>query len=725
MILPININDIKESKLITKRDINYINKNKSNFIMNGYYNNNKLCGVIVFKNNYYQENKLFSIGAINKISLIKMLLEVPNISTHSRIIVPNKYKDEILYFEKKIGILDVTYKTRYMSVYIINTIYKYPLITIYSTINKYLKDLVNIYDCLYWKISIQDIVKYKNFIIKNFFKIRTERLNLYDKDGFIRLLLIYKKNLFNHGEIEYSKKLRDSGYTEVLDSNLSYSDKSFCTICKEKYVTILRYKILTIDVSNFKYKGTFWYYKKVLRNFKEYFDNVFFLDSQNRIINYDIYSFKNSEILIFNSTLKNGLFLDEVKTIFSHFNIIYPNNLEFNSTFIVLKRKVGKENAIKIINKFLYNVSQKETYDNLLHDTFILHYKPLIYSDALTSKALFIILMKSFDEVVKYNRIIIKLLSVSEEKSLRKNLSAAIKKDLNLEDYYLKILLKSNSYPEKDLPKLNKFINSLNEFIRNEDEFIDLIYFIKVFGDKSQDIIDGKIDGLFTEFSIDNRRDKIALLVKNALGNKNKRGLLHNPKKLYSSLSKICPIDNILNASFPIQSSEAILNELAIRNVPIPEDILFWVKIEEKCSPEFLMAGNITNCCMDFGSNKAKVYALEKGFGIISVYDNNVIVSNSLIWIQQDLQYLVLDNIESIAHKNKVNIIKKQYLGMVKYILSAYNLKKAVQGTQYNDIELYVNHPKEKPLKMKINPRNITKKFYTDANYVFPIINKE
>ena len=119
---------------------------------------------------------------------------------------------------------------------------------------------------------------------------------------------------------------------------------------------------------------------------------------------------------------------------------------------------------------------------------------------------------------------------------------------------------------------------------------------------------------------------------------------------------------------------------------------------------------------MSYGHKKAMDYALEKGFGIINIYYKERIIANSVIWINEPYQCLVLDNIE--VHQNYIKF--QQELAycfhiVVDSLMHQHHLKFVVQGTQYNDLKLYneqaqlIKFRKLKPVDVHIED------FYTDA----------
>ena len=142
----------------------------------------------------------------------------------------------------------------------------------------------------------------------------------------------------------------------------------------------------------------------------------------------------------------------------------------------------------------------------------------------------------------------------------------------------------------------------------------------------------------------------------------------------------------------------------------------FKVLVEAKGSPEYLTAGDATVCCMSYGSIKAKQYALERGFGIVNVYYKNRVIANSVIWINEPYNCLVLDNIEVHPNYTVYNeILKICFRTAAEQLMKQYQVGWVVQGTCYNDLILYndeqieIRFPMMKPKEVQL------KTFYSDA----------
>lgn len=184
-------------------------------------------------------------------------------------------------------------------------------------------------------------------------------------------------------------------------------------------------------------------------------------------------------------------------------------------------------------------------------------------------------------------------------------------------------------------------------------------------------------------------------------------------RRLYHRLDVICPVEDILKGDFPEEDIPRIKKALNLS----PDKTLnlaryFSAKIEEKCSPEFLIAGDASVCCMGLGSEKATDYALQPGFGIFNVYFKDRIIANSLLWVNNK-DTLVIDNIE--VHQNYKQhdaYIREMYHQMIKDMRRIY--PNIVQGETYNDLELYTDKNPHGKLEKWI-PVKISGQFYSDA----------
>lgn len=204
----------------------------------------------------------------------------------------------------------------------------------------------------------------------------------------------------------------------------------------------------------------------------------------------------------------------------------------------------------------------------------------------------------------------------------------------------------------------------------------------------------------------------LAAIVNERLGTLADEDGLKTRKKLYHRLDSILPVKEILEGNYLDSYVQPIKRAL---NLPVGKALdksgQFMARVERKCSPEFLIAGDASVCCMGLGSAKGTDYALQPGFGIFNVYFRDRIIANSLLWVNGG-DTLVIDNIEVHPNYQKYGVyIREMYLEMLSDMGRDY--KAVVQGRTYNDLELYRESSPAGQLKW--NPTRISGRFYSDA----------
>ena len=260
--------------------------------------------------------------------------------------------------------------------------------------------------------------------------------------------------------------------------------------------------------------------------------------------------------------------------------------------------------------------------------------------------------------------------------------------------------------------KLDSFIGRMQKYCQSVN--IQSLY--QRFGKKClSQFITGTYPSLFTAQEFHPSFEPMAVFIKELFQKK-----IPQTKHLYGDLKRASLLPSVLRGNLSVQQYQQVLQMMKKRNIKVTNTLRqladFKVLIEPKGSPEFLVAGDATVCCMSYGHKKAMDYALEKGFGIINIYYKERIIANSVIWINEPYQCLVLDNIE--VHQNYIKF--QQELAycfhiVVDSLMHQHHLKFVVQGTQYNDLKLYneqaqlIKFRKLKPVDVHIED------FYTDA----------
>lgn len=280
----------------------------------------------------------------------------------------------------------------------------------------------------------------------------------------------------------------------------------------------------------------------------------------------------------------------------------------------------------------------------------------------------------------------------------------------------LQLLKKYDSENTIDYDNAVDFVNRMRKYLGNAT----LSLLLNTFKEEGIKMINGTKEGLFEpkEYVLPN--SFLIKQLKVELSNRGKNATGTNPRRLYHHLSKIRPINELMNGEATSEEIEEVFKAFRVFNIKedkrIRQASLLRGLIEPKCSPEFLIAGNASVCCMSFGEENAYDYAMEKGFGLFNIYYKGRIIANSVIWINEFDNHLVIDNVEVHPNYTSLNpLIKKLYLVAIKDLVKQYQLDGAVQGDSYNDLNLGKGSGRNYNYKAKeVKERD----FYTDAHSV-------
>lgn len=400
---------------------------------------------------------------------------------------------------------------------------------------------------------------------------------------------------------------------------------------------------------------------------------------------------------------------------------------------IGVAKKYGDDVSFKLFNYILYvyDLQKKSNNKNLLHD-YMFPISSILDEEFIYAETLDKIFEEKFSLI---NKIIVILTKLNFDKTFlinnkdlfNKNIKNKLNKtisSLDLSEIENSISTINQNIHDRvlEIYKIDKNLTPLaNEFLlrlQKYDKYITLKDLILFCDDNFNEIITGNYGGLFLRKEYTLKSKSLADLIIKILGKRGEGSICKNPFKVYNKLRKIGNPHSIVNGIVSREQTIEILSYLNTLNIQYDKtdfkEPFFKGVIEHKCSPEFLIAGNATVCCMDFYSDKLKIYALEKGFSVFNVYYNDRIIANSVIWIQEELNSLIIDNIEvhpNYTYYNKY--IKELYQEMILNVKEDYQLDYVFQGCNYNDLILVDDNHK---VNIKKNAKYVNgKNFYTDA----------
>lgn len=368
--------------------------------------------------------------------------------------------------------------------------------------------------------------------------------------------------------------------------------------------------------------------------------------------------------------------------------------------------------------------------ENYFHDWNLIVNSVFRSRDLLTKGAIKMIFSLSYNQAYQVNchiEAIQELLSAPkwtqklfDRHDIRRNLSVLIRtrKDCSAyisslsqqlsEEYCKKLHLQTS-----EREKLNSFIGRMQKYCQSVN--IQSLY--QRFGEKClSQFITGTYPSLFTAQEFHPSFEPLTIFIKELFQEKTPQ-----VKHLYGDLKRASLLSSILQGTLSVRQYQQVIQVMKKRNVKVTNLLRqladFKALVEPKGSPEFLVAGDATVCCMSYGHKKAMDYALEKGFGLINIYYKERIIANSVIWINEPYQCLVLDNIE--VHQNYINFHQELthcFHIVADSLMHQHHLKFVVQGTQYNDLKLYTEQAQLVKFQV-LKPVDVhIADFYTDAH---------
>lgn len=589
-------------------------------------------------------------------------------------------------------------------------------------------------------MSAEEIKKYKSFIMRHIHERNLDALRMVgDTFKFIvRHECVFINKKAYHGMVQH---LLQKGYTEESNENsndiMSHNNK-FCAL-NERYICWT-----TVGELNTKFKDdTISYYRFHLkRKFINYYKKKRFVKSVEIRDKYnnqwltispsdDIYRIiPRNYSNIFDSQLRK---LEFIKDIRDTVDKLFPKENTFvfvgSGGVPAIRKYAGEDVAYAYFNKVIELAKNAKDKTAVFHDWGFVIPEIFQFEKYLTKGAIkHIFLDKSLNQINKIRDALAGLhvegIDNLDSKMIRKKISTAIKKDEPLAPIISEILqeIEKEWLRKKHISKeLFEDMIAFVERMKKYSPYISINMLFKQFGRKTINMVKGQYEGLFKEKLITMTYKELGMFILETLDKRTKRN-----KRLFGALSKIQDIGEIFEGNILPENYDKIIAELKQRNIDVPEKFInlnkFYAKIERKCSPEYLIAGNASVCCMSFGQEKARTYALEKGFGIVNIYYKDRVIANSVIWINEPYNCLVLDNIEVHPNYKKFNdIIKNLFDETIKYLIQQYKLDFAVQGTNYNDLCMFDRDAERISFEV-LKPVDVeAEDFYSDAHCVYPL----
>ena len=406
-----------------------------------------------------------------------------------------------------------------------------------------------------------------------------------------------------------------------------------------------------------------------------------------------------------------------------------------------LVQAVGLRDAVSLLDGILdrkLKSASVDTQDNYIHDWNVMIDRLLTQKAFLTKGAIIACLGGSYNAATKKAEIIEAVgmsvtaalrgrrknsrLVVELARDTRKRLSRCVRTGQGMEEFAKEVSEKTARL-NADRYKLTKQeTEAAGEYMKRMERYIPYINTGRLFEAMGKTwvkrILAGKVECVFQPKVYTLGDDALCSEILDLLRLKTRQA-----KRVYSDLKSGKCLDAVKGKRLSDSQRGEVMRILRLRNCDISKAALgmsdFSARIEPKCSPEYLSAGDATVCCMGFGSDKANDYAREEGFGIFNVYYKDRVIANSVLWIDDGLNCLVLDNIE--VHPNYQSClgeIEQLYLSATSDILAEYRLNFAVQGYGYTDLKLKPASGIEVSVDKTKARRIGNKYFYSDAETV-------
>lgn len=251
--------------------------------------------------------------------------------------------------------------------------------------------------------------------------------------------------------------------------------------------------------------------------------------------------------------------------------------------------------------------------------------------------------------------------------------------NISLNKKELKRNLKFEKHLQEKMISYNKIFSTL--FDSNKEEIFNRVK------KKDKFLQNNKV--LFSDYLVFTNEKNYTLeeYLKELLGKKDCFGSAKKPWKLFFELKQNnVDINNVKKEQFFIVKN--LIEKFSQKEVKIER---YSIKIEPTNSIWYYCAGDFSNCCMWFSSQKLKQYIKQRGFTILNVYLWNKIIGNSLLWswFLNWKKTLFVDNVELIQSERKNStILISIYENFLKIIKEEWWFYQIVQWEKFNDLEL-------------------------------------
>jgi len=549
--------------------------------------------------------------------------------------------------------------------------------------------------------EIEEVEKNRDFILNELHRNTIARLSMIDRQIPVRFYnqLLFRGLAVNSGALKsFCDKLNEFGYKETDDYYNHNSEFKIQTFESQDQKYIINENQLSwsfVKHYDDKYNDeSLAFYRHVIKrhiikDFSKYTNCAYVYDRLGKSISINKIDFTPIPYITkneFQKQIKIYQILEVVNKVMgkSVFESVYSFYLL--PTIEKLVKYLSADKIAEILILQLTNADRTAAHD-ILYKIDIIVKK---HSKLLTKKALEMILVKDDISLEFHIQQLSRLKSITgySQKELRKIVSKGIKEKQNLRVVLDPIVMRSLSLFLKK--KKIKDVDLYMDFVSRMSVYngaISILDLFETFKGDTKNVVTGNIEGIFEPETFYPDTKMLGDVVKQSL-----QGRTKQTQKLYTKLNKIYPVSKLIDGEIPFALVTEIVEVLkqSGTSVKFSHLPLFYGKIEAKCSPEYLIAGDASKCCMGFGEEKAIDYALEKGFGIFNVYYNDLIIANSVLWINSELNMLVLDNVEVNGNYSRFEpYIKNLYNTMVEKTVVKYGLDGAIQGGNYNDVDLY------------------------------------